>query len=115
MGAIGFAGEVGHMTIIPDGLPCNCGNRGCWETVGTQFSLYRRITEAVQAGRVSLLTDMLDGDFAQVTLSAVIQAARSGDLVANEAPEETGYWLGVGIANLMNIINPRHIALSRQG
>jgi len=111
IGATGFAGEVGHMVIIPDGLLCPCGNRGCWETVGNQLSLYRRISEAIQAGRVSLLTDRLGGDNTQLTVEAIVNAAHSGDLVAHEALEETGYWLGVGIANLMNIINPRHVAL----
>jgi glucokinase-like ROK family protein len=105
-GGAGFTGEVGHMTIDPDGPHCNCGNQGCWETLASQQALFRRIRDALQAGQSSLLTEATQGDLSRLTVQRVTCAAQSGDLVACNALEETGYWLGVGLANLMNVLNP---------
>ncbi len=110
-GATGFAGEFGHMTVVPDGLPCNCGNAGCWETVATQQAVFRSIQAAARAGRKTVLTGIVSGDWKRLTIPAVVSAAQDGDAVAREALEETAHWLGIGIANLVNVINPRHVIL----
>ncbi len=110
-GATGFAGEFGHMTVVPDGLPCNCGNVGCWETVATQQAVFRFVQAAAKAGRKTALTSIVSGDWRRLTIPAVVGAAQQGDAVAREALEETGHWLGIGIANLVNVINPRHVIL----
>jgi glucokinase-like ROK family protein len=110
-GATGFAGEFGHMTVVPDGLPCNCGNVGCWETVATQQAVFRFVQAAAKAGRKTALTGIVSGDWRRLTIPAVVGAAQQGDAVAREALKETGHWLGIGIANLVNVINPRHVIL----
>jgi glucokinase-like ROK family protein len=105
-GVTGVAGELGHMTMDPDGEPCNCGNRGCWETLVSQQALFRRVKRAVAMGRVSRLSDVVNGDFSRLTVPIVAEAARSGDAVALEALDAVGHHLGIGIASLVNALNP---------
>ena len=96
-GSAGFAGEVGHLTVDPDGDLCHCGSRGCWEAEVGEEALLRR------SGR-----DPLGGTAAVADLLA---AADRGDEVALAALTESGRWLGIGIAGLVNIFNPSRVAL----
>lgn len=104
-GVNGLAGEVGHMSINPDGHPCTCGNHGCWETEATQSALFRRVQEHLSRGRRSPLARWSG----QLTVRLVRDAALSGDEVALAAFQETGCWLGIGMANLINALNPEHV------
>ncbi len=108
-GATGFAGEFGHMTQEPDGLPCNCGNRGCWETLVSQLAVFRRVRNAIDAGQSSRLLDLTHGDLEKLTIPLIVEAAREGDGVACEALEQTGRYLGIGLANLINAFNPEMV------
>src|SRR5579859_4224539 len=108
-GAAGFAGEVGHMTMDPNGPRCNCGNFGCWETFVSQWAVFRRIREAVEAGQPSELVQACGGDWERLTVPLVVQAARAGDAVALAALTETGRYLGIGLANLINALNPERV------
>ncbi|MCB8987789.1 MAG: ROK family protein [Ardenticatenaceae bacterium] len=108
-GASGFAGEVGHMTVEKDGLECNCGNKGCWETLASQRALFRRVSEALQQGQPSWITQMIQDDPGRISIPLIAEAARQKDPVALQALAETGEWLGVGIASLMNVINPQRV------
>lgn len=105
-GAGGFAGEVGHMTVSTTGRRCNCGRIGCWETLASQVSVLQRVRENLEAGASSQLRDMTSGDPAKITIPLIVEAARSGDSVASTALRDTGHWLGVGLANLINALNP---------
>ncbi|MBK8027052.1 MAG: ROK family transcriptional regulator [Chloroflexi bacterium] len=104
-GATGLASEFGHMTVVPDGLPCRCGSSGCWETLVAETALLRRVREMIQAGKHSPLARWKE----HLTIHHVLNAAKSGDEVANAALAETGYWLGVGLASLINALNPEHV------
>lgn len=108
-GASGFAGEVGHMTVEKDGRECNCGNRGCWETVAGQHALFRRVADALQQGQPSWMSDVIGDDMTRISISLILEAARKKDSVACHALAETGEWLGIGIASLINIINPQRV------
>ncbi len=108
-GAGGFAGEVGHMSMLPDGQLCNCGNRGCWETLASQGSVFRRIKEAVAAGACTALSDYAGGNLDALTIPMVVRAAEAGDAVAIEALQETAVYLGIGLANLINALNPETV------
>jgi len=110
-GATGFAGEIGHMTVERNGRQCNCGNKGCWETVASLQALFRRIEEAIQNGQSSPIADMIDHDFSRLSIQLIVEAARQDDPVVLAALRETGEWLGIGIANLLNIINPQQVIL----
>lgn len=105
-GAAGFVGEVGHMTLDMDGPQCNCGNRGCWETLVSQEAVFRRIRDAVASGCESKLQEYTHGDLQLLTIPLVVEAAQAGDTVALAALDETALYLGVGLSNLVNALNP---------
>ena len=91
-GRSGYAGEVGHMKVNPDGQRCRCGGRGCWESEIGAAAVLRR------AGRRA--TDV------QTAVAGVLSDANAGGPVASAAVRETGRWIGRGAANLINIFNP---------
>jgi glucokinase-like ROK family protein len=105
-GVTGVAGELGHMTMDPDGELCNCGNRGCWETLVSQQALFRHVRQAIDAGYASQLSKAVNDDLSQLTVPLVATAARAGDAVAREAFDRVGHSLGIGIASLVNALNP---------
>jgi len=105
-GAAGFAGEFGHMTMDPEGELCKCGNRGCWETQVSQAALFRLIRQAVESGAASQLTELVNDRPDQLTVRLVAEAARAGDAVALAALHKVGRDLGIGIASLINALNP---------
>ena len=104
-GATGFAGEAGHMTIDPAGPACRCGNRGCWERMASVRALIERLQLALKAGESSIIMEGVP-----ITLPMILQAAAAGDAVTLRALHETGVYLGIGIANLVNSFDPRLVA-----
>jgi glucokinase-like ROK family protein len=110
-GTSGLAGEVGHMTINPDGPRCNCGSRGCWETYVSALAVFRRVREAILDGEDSQLAEVVQDGFERITIPLMVEAAQAGDRVALHSFEETGYYLGVGLANLINTFNPQKVVL----
>jgi glucokinase len=110
-GVSGSAAEFGHMTMIPDGDQCNCGNHGCWETLVSQQALFRTIGHLCAQGQPSVLIDWTAGQLDQLTIGLVVQAAEAGDPVAREALGRIGHWLGIGIASLLNALNPALVVL----
>jgi glucokinase-like ROK family protein len=105
-GVTGVGAEFGHMTLDPDGEICMCGNQGCWETQVSQKALFRDIWRRVDQGEVSRLLDMTGGNQASLTVPLIVDAARAGDAVALDALEMIGHHLGIGIASLVNVLNP---------
>ena len=110
-GVSGLAGEVGHMTINPDGPKCNCGSYGCWETYVSALAVFRRVRECILQGEESQLSEVVRDGFERITIPLMVEAARNGDRVALESLEKTGYYLGVGLANLINTFNPQKVVL----
>ena len=103
----GFAGEIGHMTIEPEGDLCSCGRRGCWETlVGPRavVAKYRSRTEASVGDGVRLDSD-------EIGFGELVEAAGLGDLAAMAVLQDAARYLGIGIANLVNILNPQLVVL----
>jgi len=110
-GAIGAAGEVGHMTIDDDGPICNCGNRGCWETLASGTALAREARHRIKEGVGTSILEYVEGDVEKVTAQVIHSAAEQGDSLAKELIDRTGYYVGVGLANLINIFNPELIVI----
>jgi len=100
-GADGMAGEIGHMTLIPEGRQCGCGNNGCLETYASARGIVRSYREALGSADT--------GASADITSQQVYQAARGGETVARRVMKDMGRMLGIGIANLINIFNPQMI------
>jgi glucokinase-like ROK family protein len=105
-GVTGVAGELGHMTMDPDGELCNCGNRGCWETLVSQQALVRRIQQEIDAGHASQLSKAVNGDYSRLTVPLIVDAARANDAVALSTLAWIGHNLGIGMASLVNALNP---------
>jgi glucokinase-like ROK family protein len=110
-GSSGYAGEIGHMTMDPNGEPCGCGKRGCWETVVGPRAIVRRVKEALETSAESEIRNLVDDDLNRVDVDVVVQAAQAGDPVARTALEEVGVQLGIGVANLVNTFNPEMVVL----
>jgi glucokinase-like ROK family protein len=110
-GSGGYAGEIGHMTVDPDGELCGCGKRGCWETVVGPRAIVRRVKEALESGGKSQIRTLVKNDLNRIDVDVVVRAAQAGDLVALTALEEVGVQLGIGIGNLVNTFNPQMVVL----
>ena len=95
----------------PHGELCNCGNYGCWETMVSQNSLYKKIINAVQSGEPSMITEKIQGQWERISVEMIVEAAQAGDNVAIRSLEEIGHSLGIGIASLLNALNPEIVVL----
>ena len=100
------AGEVGHMTLLPDGPVCGCGNRGCLEALASGPSIARRAREALATGQPSRLRAA--GDF---TAADVVHLAQEGDAIAAEVWTETVEYLGLGVAAIVTILAPERVVI----
>ena len=110
-GASGLAGDFGHMVLDPRGERCACGGQGCWDTLASQKALQRRIAQTIDGGGKSYLQTLGANHRREPRLAMILQAAAAGDALVVQALHETGRWLGVGIANLINVINPEILVL----
>ncbi|MFA9431806.1 ROK family protein [Egicoccus sp. AB-alg2] len=99
LGAAGYAGEAGHMLIDPQGRRCGCGARGCWETAAGQTALLREAGMDPHAPGA-------------VAVPELLARAEAGDEAALGAAEAVGRWLGIGVGNLVNLLNPSLVVLS---
>jgi len=107
-GAFGVGCEYGHMTVVPDGRRCACGNRGCWEMYasGTALALDARELAAIAPVAAHRLMQLAGEDENKLTGPLVTQAANEGDPAAVEIYTAMGRWLGRGLANLAAVIDP---------
>jgi predicted NBD/HSP70 family sugar kinase len=106
-----MAGEFGHMTADPDGGLCGCGNRGCWETQASQRVLFQYINDAILSGEDSILREICCHDLSSLNTDLIVEAAKKNDKVALDALKKVGHHLGIGIASLINALNPGIIVL----
>jgi predicted NBD/HSP70 family sugar kinase len=99
------------MTLEPNGPLCNCGNHGCWETLVGPRAIVQRMRQAASEGRAPGLLVGLDDNIEALQLDHVLQAASDGVPAVIQALDEVGCYLGIGIANLINTLNPRMVVL----
>ncbi len=111
-GVADVAGEVGHMTIDSTGRRCKCGNYGCLEAYASGPAIAARAIEGLQSGEPSLLPTMVEGELSRITAETVYEAIVAGDDYAREVMRDTAKFLGTGIANLINILNPEMVTIS---
>ncbi len=100
-GASGYGGELGHTVISPEGRLCGCGKRGCIETLASATGIVTTATEKLKDERGSLLRDVPP----PLTAEQIYDAAVRGDEIAREVFLDTGRWLGMACANLINLLN----------
>ncbi|MGA8246120.1 MAG: ROK family glucokinase [Nocardioides sp.] len=112
-GAFGVGAEIGHMRVVPDGILCGCGNRGCFEMYASGSALVRESRAAASAGSL-LAADLLaraGGDPDAITGPLVTEAARDGDTFSLEQLALVGRWLGEGIASLTAVLDPAVVVI----
>ncbi len=119
------AGEIGHTTILPDGPPCLCGKRGCLEALVAGPAIARRAQRLAEDHPKSLMWRLArrgarngarrscaSARHAEaITAETALEAARQGDRAAREVWRETGHYLGLGIANLVQVLNPQVVVI----
>lgn len=110
-GPLGTAGELGHMVIDDEGPWCNCGNRGCWETLASGTALAREAKRRITDGATTSILRLAGGDIEKINAEAIHEAVQAGDRLAVELIARNAYYLGVGLANLINIFNPEVIVI----
>ncbi len=111
-GKSGFAGEFGHIMIVEkNGLLCKCGKKGCLETMASEKALVRMAKEGLEKGCTSIITDIVDNKFENITHEIILKAAREEDLFAIEILSKVGHYLGKGIAILIHLYNPEMIVI----
>ncbi len=106
------AGEIGHTTIDIDGPQCTCGNHGCLEALAAGPAIAQRARNRIRQGQSSLLKAWTHANLEAITAKMVHEAAEQGDELAIGVLADTGRYLGIGIANLLNTLNPSRIILT---
>ncbi|MFO7934392.1 MAG: ROK family transcriptional regulator [Bacteroidales bacterium] len=111
-GMDGFAGEFGHMTIDKDSdIQCNCKKYGCLEALASGKAIALTAQSRLAWGQDSLLNEMCNGDISKVTTKMVADAAKEGDELAMSVFKRAMEYIGIGIANLVNLFNPELIVI----
>jgi len=106
------AAEFGHMTINTTGRKCKCGNYGCMEAYASGPNIAARAVEGLETGVESILPELVEGRLEAITAATVYEAVVLGDAFADEVMKETAQVLGVGIANLVNALNPDVVVIA---
>ncbi len=105
------AAEIGHMVVEPEGRFCPCGSFGCLESYASGRAVVDKMISALEKGGKSILREYSDGNFYKITPEDVYKAALEGDSLSREVFRGVGKYLGIGIANLVNIFSPEAIII----
>ena len=101
--------EIGHSVVNPGGRKCGCGNHGCLEAMAQRDAIIERAALKMQSGQKSTLAEEVDYQIDKITPALVAKHAASGDQLSLDTLAETGHWVGIGIANMINILNPEMV------
>ncbi|MCM3703962.1 ROK family protein [Paenibacillus macerans] len=110
LGSRSFAGELGHTVIDPNGAPCSCGNRGCWETFASGTAI-RDYALSLMRERESLIRTLAEGQGEAVSAKHVFEAQKQGDAVAIDVIRRAVHYMGLGLANVIHTFNPDRIVI----
>ncbi|MBI4653622.1 MAG: ROK family protein [Nitrospirae bacterium] len=103
--------EIGHMVIETDGRYCTCGGFGCLESYASGRAVVEQVISLLEKGEKSILREYHNGNFYKITPEIVYKAAFEGDTLSRNIFRELGKYLGIGIANIINIFSPEAIIL----
>ena len=110
-GATNGAGEVGHTQVVPNGLSCPCGRRGCLEQYVSGSGFQRRLRDALAESQPTRLAELTGGEPARLTAGMVQEAAAAGDAFATVLWQEAERYLVMGVANYVTLLNPNALVL----
>ncbi len=107
-------GELGHTVIVAGGRPCGCGRKGCWEAYSSATGLINmtkdKIAECETAGRATVMTELAE-KYGKVNGRVAFDAMRLGDEAGKEVVDEYAYYLGIGLANMVNLFQPEVLSI----
>ena len=109
---LNVSAEIGHMSISTDGEKCHCGNYGCLESYASARYILSKAISVLETGRESLLGGYYNGNIYKLTTEDIFKAALDGDMLARELLKNAGRYLGIGIANMVNIMSPEAVILA---
>lgn len=110
-GSSGSSGEIGHIILEKNGPKCNCGNRGCLEAIASGNAIARDAKIAVLEGNASQVMELVGGDINRIEAKTVFEAARLCDHTAIQITERAMQYIGIGLANYINLLDPDLIIL----
>jgi len=110
-GSSGSAGEVGHMILHEGGALCGCGNYGCLEALASRTAMAKDAVALAASGKAPGMLDAAGTDIRKYRSSAFEEALEAGDKNVKKAIDRAAFWLGVGLANLVHLLNPEAIVL----
>ncbi|HWX20997.1 MAG TPA: ROK family protein [Candidatus Binatia bacterium] len=105
------AGEVGHMVLEINGPKCGCGNKGCFEALASRTAIFQQIKAGIKDGQKTILTEMLGDDLEDLRSGDLRKAIRRGDKFVDRIVESAAEYIGIAVANLVNILNPEVVVL----
>ena len=111
LGISGSAGELGHQIVERDGLPCNCGGRGCLEMYACGPAITARGVQAVIQRHPTRIGAMVDYDLNRINVAVILEAAQAGDDIARGIFEQTGAYIGIAVSNTLLTISPRKVII----
>lgn len=106
-----ISGEIGHMVIDVNGPKCTCGNYGCLQTFASGPAIVQLAAKELRLGQQSMLTELVDGDLSRITGELIHEAAVAGDMLCRNILAQAGRYLGIGVTNLIHIVNPQRIII----
>lgn len=107
-GAKNYAGEIGHITIVPNGVQCNCGKFGCWEAYGSATAL---IKNALSYKKRNIETKLKEYPDDKIEAKIVFDLAKENDEFCSRLVQDMFFYLGIGVASLVNVFNPEMVVL----
>lgn len=111
-GAHKTAGEIGHTVVLSEGPVCGCGSRGCLEALASRTAIERDVRSAIRAGRESCIPDIMKREQRErLTSSILAEAYSQKDPVVTEVISRVQYYLGLTVANIINLIDPQVVIL----
>ena len=109
-GVTGTAGEIGHVTVDFNGRPCGCGANGCLEAYASRTAIEKKILASLQKGKYSLISEYIKQD-KPIKSNMIKKALEQNDALVTDIVDEAANYLGVGIASVINFLNPELIIL----
>ncbi|MDT4376316.1 ROK family transcriptional regulator [Blautia coccoides] len=110
-GSSGSSGEIGHIILEKNGPKCNCGNKGCLQAIASGNAIARDAKIAVLEGNASKIMELVNGDINRIEAKTVFEAAHLGDQMAIQITERAMQYIGIGLANYINLLDPDLIIL----
>jgi glucokinase len=110
-GESGGAGEIGHITIDYSGPTCKCGKKGCVEAYAGNQYIKQRTIHKLHEYPDSLILELVEHNLDKIEPKIINDAAQKGDLLATKILKETGYYIGIGLANIANTLDIKHFII----